>query len=64
MSVFRAVAGGRGVDAALAVGFVVLWSSGFVGAELSSRVAVITTALTWRFVVSAVLLAGPRRRRG
>lgn len=53
----------RAVDALLAAGFVVLWSSGFVGAELSSRVGAVTTILTWRFVASVVVLAAFRAAR-
>lgn len=51
----------------LAAGFVVMWSSGFVGATLSATVTSALTILTWRFVVSAVVLviargfrSGPR----
>ncbi|MFB8770418.1 DMT family transporter [Nocardiopsis alba] len=40
----------------LAVGLVVMWSSGFVGAELGTRYAPTTTLLAWRFLVVAALL--------
>ncbi|MFE7462371.1 DMT family transporter [Nocardiopsis terrae] len=52
----------------LAAGLVVMWSSGFVGAELGARHAPATTLLTWRFLVVGGLLAvwllfrGPRMR--
>ncbi|WP_116245295.1 DMT family transporter [Nocardiopsis sp. FIRDI 009] len=41
----------------LAAGLVVMWSSGFVGAELGTRHAPTTTLLAWRFVIVAVPLA-------
>lgn len=44
------------VPALLATGLVVLWSSGFVGAELGARQAPATTLLAWRFLVVAALL--------
>ncbi|MBR8740213.1 DMT family transporter [Nocardiopsis sp. MG754419] len=53
----------------LAVGLVVMWSSGFVGAELGTRYAPGTTVLAWRFLVVAVALVawclwrGARMRR-
>jgi drug/metabolite transporter (DMT)-like permease len=60
----------RPLDAALAAGFVLSWSSGFVGAELGSRAAPAMTLLTWRFLLSAGLLGallllrrGPGRTR-
>jgi len=46
----------RGTDAALAVGLVVLWSSGFVGAQLGTGSASATTLLAWRFLGAAVVL--------
>ncbi|WP_435107450.1 DMT family transporter [Nocardiopsis synnemataformans] len=42
----------------LAAGLVVMWSSGFVGAELGTQHAPATTLLAWRFLVVAALLAG------
>jgi drug/metabolite transporter (DMT)-like permease len=36
---------------------VVLWSSGFIGAELGTRLAPASTLLAWRYLVAAVLLA-------
>ncbi|HEX6447766.1 MAG TPA: DMT family transporter [Streptosporangiales bacterium] len=54
----------RALDAALAAGFVLSWSSGFVGAELGSRTAPATTLLTWRFLLSAVLLGAAVLLRG
>ncbi|WP_019609066.1 DMT family transporter [Nocardiopsis sp. CNS-639] len=42
----------------LAAGLVVMWSSGFVGADLGTRYAPATTLLAWRFLVVAALLAG------
>ena len=53
----------------LAVGLVVMWSSGFVGAELGTRYAPSTTLLAWRFLLVAAALAawclwrGSRMRR-
>lgn len=52
------------VTAGLAAGFVVMWSSGFVGAELGSLTAPAVTLLAWRFLVSAVVLAVVRAVRG
>ncbi|MGW1679310.1 DMT family transporter [Saccharopolyspora sp. NPDC002376] len=40
----------------LAVGFVVLWSSGFVGASLAADVSTTSGMLAWRYLVTAVLL--------
>lgn len=37
-------------------GLVVMWSSGFIGAELGTRHASADTLLMWRFLVSAALL--------
>lgn len=45
-------------DAVAATVLVVCWSSGFVGAELATRGAPVTTALAWRTLLAAVLLAG------
>jgi drug/metabolite transporter (DMT)-like permease len=54
-------------DAALAAGFVVMWSSGFVGAVLGTASASSLTLLMWRFLVAAVLIGAwwslTRRRR-
>jgi drug/metabolite transporter (DMT)-like permease len=44
------------VPVLLAAGLVVMWSSGFVGAELGTRQAPATTLLAWRFLVVAALL--------
>ncbi|OOC53395.1 MULTISPECIES: DMT family transporter [Nocardiopsis] len=41
----------------LAAGLVVMWSSGFVGAELGTAYAPATTLLAWRFMAVAALLA-------
>lgn len=53
--------------AAVSIGFVVMWSSGFIGAELGTREASTDTLLMWRFLVAAALLGGGwlllRRRR-
>ncbi len=40
----------------LPVAFVVLWSAGFVGAELGARVMTADTLLMWRFVSASVIL--------
>ncbi|SCK22635.1 DMT family transporter [Streptomyces sp. WMMB 322] len=51
----------------VATGLVVMWSSGFIGAELGTREAPADTLLMWRFLVAAALLAAAapvlRRRR-
>ena len=39
-----------------AVALVLVWSSGFIGAELGARAAPPATALAWRFLVIAVVL--------
>lgn len=41
-----------------AVFLVVMWSSGFIGAELGTRQAPASTLLAWRYVVAAVILGG------
>lgn len=55
------------VTAITSVGLVVMWSSGFIGAELGTREAPADTLLMWRFIAAAVLLGGGwalfRRRR-
>jgi drug/metabolite transporter (DMT)-like permease len=48
----------RRADAAAAAALVVLWSSGFVGAELGTRYAPADTLLAWRYLVAGALLAG------
>jgi drug/metabolite transporter (DMT)-like permease len=44
------------LDLALGVAFVVLWSSGFVGAELGTSYAAPDTLLAWRYAIAAGLL--------
>ncbi|HWM39246.1 MAG TPA: DMT family transporter, partial [Streptomyces sp.] len=44
----------------IAAGLVVMWSSGFIGAELGTRQAPADTLLMWRFLVAATLLGGLR----
>lgn len=39
-----------------AVALVLVWSSGFIGAELGAEAAPPATVLTWRFLITAVLL--------
>ena len=41
---------------ALYVGLVVMWSSGFIGAELGTRAATADTLLMWRFIAAATVL--------
>ena len=41
---------------ALPLAFVLLWSSGFIGAELGARVTTPDTLLIWRFVFASALL--------
>jgi drug/metabolite transporter (DMT)-like permease len=48
---------GSATTAAGAVGLVVMWSSGFVGARLGTPHAAADTLLAWRYVVVAVLVA-------
>jgi drug/metabolite transporter (DMT)-like permease len=51
----------------ISVGLVLMWSSGFIGAELGTRSATTDTLLMWRFIAAAALLGGAwliaRRRR-
>ncbi|MFB4315366.1 DMT family transporter [Actinomadura sp. 21ATH] len=44
-------------DVLLGGGFVILWSSGFIGAELGARSAPASTLLAWRFLIAVVPLA-------
>ncbi|MHA6626051.1 DMT family transporter [Pseudonocardia sichuanensis] len=46
----------RRADAAAGAALVVLWSSGFVGAELGTRFAPADTLLAWRYLVAAGVL--------
>ncbi|GAA1118275.1 DMT family transporter [Nocardiopsis metallicus] len=46
----------RAVPFLLAAGLVVMWSSGFVGAELGTGYAPATTLLAWRFLIVGGLL--------
>lgn len=43
-------------DVALGTALVVLWSSGFVGAQLGTQVAPAVTLLAWRFLAAAAVL--------
>ena len=59
---WQAASGG---DAALAAGFVVLWSSGFIGAKLGTPNGDAYSMLMWRFLLAAALLLAWRvLRRG
>ncbi|BCB04152.1 DMT family transporter [Bacillus sp. KH172YL63] len=40
-----------------AVGFILMWSSGFIGARLGTEEANSMTVLMWRFIVASVVLA-------
>jgi hypothetical protein len=40
------------------VGFVVMWSSGFIGARLGTPEAGTPTLMAWRFLLAAGLLLG------
>jgi drug/metabolite transporter (DMT)-like permease len=51
-------------DALAGAALVVLWSSGFVGAELGTRFAPAETLLAWRYVVAALLLGILAAARG
>lgn len=46
----------RFMDVGLAAGFVVMWSSGFIGAELGTRAAAALTVLAWRTIVASSAL--------
>lgn len=46
------------VSVLLAVGLVVCWSSGFIGARLGTEDASATTLLAWRFIVAGTLALG------
>ncbi|MBA2377259.1 MAG: DMT family transporter [Rubrobacter sp.] len=39
-------------------GFVVMWSSGFIGASLGTLTAGTSTLLAWRFLIAAIILFG------
>ena len=54
----------RQVDLLAGSVLVVMWSSGFVGAELGTRFAPPDTLLAWRYVVTAVLVIGWAVLRG
>jgi drug/metabolite transporter (DMT)-like permease len=45
-------------DAVAGAGFVLMWSSGFLGATLGTRYAAAETLLMWRFLFAAALLGG------
>ncbi|QTI88404.1 DMT family transporter [Streptomyces sp. AgN23] len=53
--------------AVTSIGLVVMWSSGFIGAQLGTREAPADTLLMWRFLAAAAILGGAwalfRRRR-
>ncbi|GAA2630719.1 hypothetical protein GCM10009863_52870 [Streptomyces axinellae] len=54
-------------SAGASTGLVVMWSSGFIGAELGTRLTGADTLLMWRFLAASALLGGAwlllRRRR-
>ncbi|MFI0444640.1 DMT family transporter [Actinomadura sp. 6N118] len=47
----------RRIDLLLAAGFVIAWSSGFIGAELGTRTAAASSLLAWRFIIAFAVLA-------
>jgi len=51
-------AAGTAAGTTAGTALVVLWSSGFIGAELGTRYAPADTLLAWRYVVAAALLGG------
>lgn len=53
----------RFTDAGLAFGFVILWSSGFIGAELGTQASAALTLLAWRAIVATAILVLLRRDR-
>lgn len=55
---------GRRTDTLAATVLVVMWSSGFIGAELGTRFAPADTLLEWRYLVAATLLTGYAAARG
>jgi drug/metabolite transporter (DMT)-like permease len=52
----RPLGSDRQVDVATSVGLVVMWSSGFIGAELGTRTAPAATLLAWRFLALTLML--------
>ncbi len=57
--VSKAVVGKVGKSRTLTeVGFVVMWSSGFIGASLGTQAAGTSTLLAWRFLAAAIILLG------
>src|SRR5690349_6842033 len=56
--------GMRRTDAVAATSLVVMWSSGFIGAELGTRFAPAETLLGWRYVAAAVILGAWAASRG
>ena len=54
----------RRTDAVAATSLVVMWSSGFIGAELGTRFAPADTLLGWRYVAAAVILGAWAASRG
>lgn len=60
----RTAASSRRTDAVAAGTLVVMWSSGFIGAELGTRYAPADTLLAWRYVAAAVLVTGWAVLRG
>ena len=44
------------VTAASSLALVVLWSSGFIGAELGTRQAPASTLLAWRYLIAGAIL--------
>ena len=52
----RTLGSDRRLDVATSIGLVVMWSSGFIGAELGTRTAPAATLLAWRFLALALML--------
>src|SRR5262245_39822948 len=52
----RRIGGPHRTDLMTSAGLVVMWSSGFVGAELGTATATAATVLAWRFLALAVVL--------
>lgn len=46
----------RGVGVLLGIGFVLMWSSGFIGAELASGAGAPETVLAWRMILITLVL--------
>jgi drug/metabolite transporter (DMT)-like permease len=53
----KIVSRGVGLELYAGIGFVVMWSSGFIGARLGTDQAPALSVLMWRFIVAGIILA-------